>query len=93
MLQEAEALVKDVTALGRWPFDNRHDPTERILWRRIRELRDAHASGALQSALDGADQPTVIAQLEDLQRKFLHAQRRATRGAKAKRVKKQTFAR
>ena len=70
-LQEAEVLVKDVTALGRWPFDNRHDPTERTLWRRIRELRDAHASGALQSALDGAAQPTVIARLEDLQRKFL----------------------
>ena len=93
MLQEAEALVKDVTALGRWPSDNKNNPNERSLIRRIRELRDAHASGALQSALDGAAQPTVIAQLEDLQRKFLHAQRRATRGAKAKRVKKQTFAR
>ena len=93
MLQEAEALVKDVTALGRWPSDIKNNPTERILIRRIRELRDAHASGALQSALDGAAQPTVIAQLEDLQRKFLHAERRATRGAKAKRVKKQTFAR
>ena len=93
MLQEAEALVKDVTALGRWPRDSKNNPNERSLIRRIRGLRDAHASGALQSALDGAAQPTVIAQLEDLQRKFLHAQRRATRGAKAKRVKKQTFAR
>ena len=71
MLQGAEALVKDVTALGRWPLDIKNNPTERILIRRIRELRDAHASGALQSALDGAAQPTVIAQLEDLQRKFL----------------------
>ena len=105
MLQEAEALVKDVTALGRWPSDSKINPNERSLIRRIRDLManyrirlieansDAHASGALQSALDGADQPTVLAQLEDLQRKFLHAQRRATRGAKAKRVKKQTFAR
>ena len=90
MLQEAEALVKDVTALGRWPRDSKNNPNERSLIRRIRKLRDMHASGALQSALDGADQPTVIAQLEDLQRKFLHAQRRATRGAKAKRVKKQS---
>ena len=88
MLQEAEALVKDVTALGRWPRDSKNNPNERSLIRRIRELRDLHASGALQSALDGAAQPTVIAQLEGLQRKFLHAQRRATRGAKAKRVKK-----
>ena len=71
MLQEAEALVKDVTALGRWPSDSKNNPNERSLIRRIRELRDAHASGALQSALDGAAQPTVIAQLEDLQRKFL----------------------
>ena len=70
-LQEAEVLVKDVTALGRWPLDIKNNPTERILIRRIRELRDAHASGALQSALDGAAQPTVIARLEDLQRKFL----------------------
>ena len=100
MLQEAEALVKDVTALGRWPSDSKNNPNERSLIRRIRELRDAHASGALQSALDGAAQPTVIAQLEDLQRKFLHgaadrmlAEAEATRGAKAKRVKKQTFAR
>ena len=68
MLQEAEALVKDVTALGRWPSDSKNNPNERSLIRRIRELRDAHASGALQSALDGAAQPTVIAQLEDLQR-------------------------
>ena len=71
MLQEAEALVKDVTALGRWPSTSFRNPTERILIRRIKKLRDAHASGALQPAVDGAAQPTVIAQLEDLQRKFL----------------------
>ena len=68
ILQEAEALVKDVTALGRWPSDIKSNPTERILIRRIRKLRDDHASGALQPAVDGAAQPTVIAQLEDLQR-------------------------
>ena len=73
MLQGGEALVKDVTALGRWPYENTNNPNERMLIRRIRELRDAHASGALQSALDGAAQPTVIAQLEDLQRTFPHA--------------------
>ena len=59
MLQEAEALVKDVTALGRWPSDSKNNPNERSLIRRIRELRDAHASGALQSASDGAAQPAA----------------------------------
>ena len=68
MLQEAEPLVKEVTALGRWPSDIKSNPTERILIRRIRKLRDDHVSGALQPAVDGAAQPTVIAQLEDLQR-------------------------
>ena len=76
MLQEAEALVKDVTALGRWPSDIKSNPTERILIWRIRKLRDDHASGALQPAVDGAAQPTVIAQLEDLQRKLPHAGRK-----------------
>ena len=50
MLQEAEALVKDVTALGRWPRDSKNNPNERSLIRRIRELRDAQASGDLQTA-------------------------------------------
>ena len=53
MLQEGEALVKDVTALGRWPYENKNNPNERSLIRRIRVLRDAHASGVLQSASDG----------------------------------------
>ena len=71
MLQGAEALVKDVTALGRWPLHHsKNKPNESTLIRRIRKLRDDHASGALQPAVDGAAQPTVIAQLEDLQRKF-----------------------
>ena len=80
MLQGAEALVKDVTALGRWPLDSKNKPKERSLLHRIRMLRDAHASGALQPAVDGAAQPTVIAQLiaqlEDLQRKLPHAGRK-----------------
>ena len=76
MLQGAEALVKDVTALGRWPLNSKNNPNERSLIRRIRKLRDDHASGALQPAVDGAAQPTVIAQLEDLQRKLPHAGRK-----------------
>ena len=76
MLQGAEALVKDVTALGRWPLNIKNNPKERSLIRRIGKLRDDHASGALQPAVDGAAQPTVIAQLEDLQRKLPHAGRK-----------------
>ena len=80
MLQGGEALVKDVTALGRWPSDSKNKPNERSLIRRIRKLRDDHASGALQPAVDGAAQPTVIAQLiaqlEDFQRKLPHAGRK-----------------
>ena len=93
MLQGAEALVKDVTALGRWPLNHsKNKPNERSLIRRIRKLRDDHASGALQPAVDGAAQPTVIAQLEDLQRKLPHNEGNRWK-AKAKREKKQTFAR
>ena len=68
---QVEGLVKEVTDLGRWPLRTRNKSTEDNLARRIQRMMDSHAGGASKPAVGGASQPAVIAQLEDLRRKFL----------------------